>query len=87
MDNLVSIYKSMEVASGVNIFVTQTVPSNKLSGNHQYSKCRNGSVPPTNNGWLVHILVFSSTKHMKQVCYLEIVCAPEKGRGSKISSH
>ncbi|KAL3522731.1 hypothetical protein ACH5RR_015565 [Cinchona calisaya] len=32
MDNLVSIYKSMEVASGVNIFVTQTAPSTKISG-------------------------------------------------------
>lgn len=33
MDNLVSIYKNMEVASGVNIFVTQTNPSSKLQGN------------------------------------------------------
>lgn len=33
MDNLVSVYKSMEVASGVNIFVTQTAASTKLSGN------------------------------------------------------
>jgi hypothetical protein len=32
MDNLVSIYKSMEVASGINIFVTQNAPSTKLSG-------------------------------------------------------
>ncbi|XP_060181871.1 protein BREAST CANCER SUSCEPTIBILITY 1 homolog isoform X1 [Lycium barbarum] len=32
MDNLVSIYKNMEVASGVNIFVTQTNPSSKLPG-------------------------------------------------------
>ncbi|KAL8468583.1 hypothetical protein ACS0TY_031684 [Phlomoides rotata] len=31
MDNLVSVYKSMEVASGVNIFVTQTAAT-KLSG-------------------------------------------------------
>ncbi|KAL2473833.1 Protein BREAST CANCER SUSCEPTIBILITY 1-like protein [Forsythia ovata] len=31
MDNLVNIYKSMEVASGVNIFVTQTATSTKLS--------------------------------------------------------
>uniref|UniRef100_A0A2N9G1B9 BRCT domain-containing protein n=1 Tax=Fagus sylvatica TaxID=28930 RepID=A0A2N9G1B9_FAGSY len=31
MDNLVSIYKSMEVASGINIFVTQNAPSTKLS--------------------------------------------------------
>ncbi|KAG8385241.1 hypothetical protein BUALT_Bualt03G0021600 [Buddleja alternifolia] len=32
MDNLVSVYKSMEVASGVNIFVTQTAASTKVSG-------------------------------------------------------
>ncbi|KAK6150097.1 hypothetical protein DH2020_017622 [Rehmannia glutinosa] len=32
MDNLVSVYKSMEVASGVNIFVTQTAAPTKLSG-------------------------------------------------------
>ena len=33
MDNLVSIYKSMEIASGFNIFVTQNPPpSTKLSG-------------------------------------------------------
>ncbi|KAM7500529.1 hypothetical protein LguiA_024943 [Lonicera macranthoides] len=32
MDNLVSIYKSMEVASGVNIFLTQNASSTKLSG-------------------------------------------------------
>ncbi|XP_022146677.1 protein BREAST CANCER SUSCEPTIBILITY 1 homolog isoform X2 [Momordica charantia] len=31
MDNLVSIYKNMEVASGVNIFVTQNLSSTKLS--------------------------------------------------------
>ncbi|KAL7131114.1 hypothetical protein ABFS83_13G177100 [Erythranthe nasuta] len=31
MDNMVSIYKSMEVASGVNIFVTQHAASTKLS--------------------------------------------------------
>lgn len=33
MDNLVSIYKSMEVASGFNIFVTQNPPLNKSAGN------------------------------------------------------
>lgn len=33
MDNLVSIYKSMEVASGVNIRVAQTATLSKLSGN------------------------------------------------------
>lgn len=32
MDNLVSIYKSMEAASGINIFVTQNLSSTKLSG-------------------------------------------------------
>ncbi|KAK6150115.1 hypothetical protein DH2020_017640 [Rehmannia glutinosa] len=32
MDNLVSVYKSMEVASGINIFVTQTAATTKLSG-------------------------------------------------------
>ncbi|KAL0398289.1 UNVERIFIED_CONTAM: protein BREAST CANCER SUSCEPTIBILITY 1 [Sesamum radiatum] len=32
MDNLVSVYKSMEVASGVNIFVTQIGACTKLSG-------------------------------------------------------
>ncbi|KAB1222787.1 hypothetical protein CJ030_MR2G022278 [Morella rubra] len=31
MDNLVSVYKSMEVASGINIFVTQNASSTKLS--------------------------------------------------------
>ncbi|KAG6695789.1 hypothetical protein I3843_09G113500 [Carya illinoinensis] len=31
MDNLVSVYKSMEVASGINIFVTQNTSSTKLS--------------------------------------------------------
>lgn len=37
MDSLVNIYKSMEVASGANIFVSQSVPSKKLSGNQLYS--------------------------------------------------
>ncbi|KAJ4824240.1 hypothetical protein Tsubulata_018061 [Turnera subulata] len=32
MDNLVSIYKSMELASGFNIFVTQNATSTKLPG-------------------------------------------------------
>lgn len=32
MDSLVSIYKSMEVSSGVNIFDTQNVPGAKLLG-------------------------------------------------------
>ncbi|KAJ8538456.1 hypothetical protein K7X08_027677 [Anisodus acutangulus] len=37
MDNLVNIYKNMEVASGVNIFVTQTDPSSKLPGEDKQS--------------------------------------------------
>lgn len=32
MDNLVSVYRSMELAMGVNIFVTQTAASTKISG-------------------------------------------------------
>lgn len=32
MDNLVGIYKSMEDASGINIFMTQNAPSTKSSG-------------------------------------------------------
>ncbi|KAK2980540.1 hypothetical protein RJ640_015925 [Escallonia rubra] len=32
MDNLVTIYKNMEAASGLNIFVTQAAPSTKLPG-------------------------------------------------------
>lgn len=35
MDNLVSIYKNMEIASGVNMFLTQSNPSTKLPGNIQ----------------------------------------------------
>ncbi|XP_073146380.1 protein BREAST CANCER SUSCEPTIBILITY 1 homolog isoform X2 [Henckelia pumila] len=31
MDNLVSVYRSMEVAMGVNIFITQTATSTKIS--------------------------------------------------------
>jgi hypothetical protein len=39
MDNLVSIYKSMEIASGFNIFVTQNPPpSTKLSGDAKKKK-------------------------------------------------
>lgn len=40
MDSLVSIYKSMEIASGFNIFVTQNQPQDKPSGNigtHSFS--------------------------------------------------
>lgn len=33
MDNLVNIYKSMEIASGANIFISPSVPPKKLSGN------------------------------------------------------
>ncbi|KAG5590649.1 hypothetical protein H5410_041163 [Solanum commersonii] len=32
MDNLVSIYKNMEIASGVDMFLTQSNPSSKLPG-------------------------------------------------------
>lgn len=32
MDNLVSIYKNMEAASGVNMLVTQNAPATNLSG-------------------------------------------------------
>ncbi|XP_062094809.1 protein BREAST CANCER SUSCEPTIBILITY 1 homolog isoform X2 [Humulus lupulus] len=35
MDNLVSIYKSMEVASGMNIFITQNASASKSSGGKQ----------------------------------------------------
>ncbi|KAM4112341.1 hypothetical protein ACJW30_05G133100 [Castanea mollissima] len=38
MDNLVSIYKSMEAASGINIFVTQNAPSNKLSDSEKQAE-------------------------------------------------
>ncbi|XP_052179394.1 protein BREAST CANCER SUSCEPTIBILITY 1 homolog isoform X2 [Diospyros lotus] len=42
MDNLVSIYKNMEEASGANIFVTQNAPSNKISdGSDQAGNGRN----------------------------------------------
>lgn len=36
MDNLVSVYKSMEVASGINIFVTQNEPSTKSSDKEKW---------------------------------------------------
>ncbi|XP_057983911.1 uncharacterized protein LOC131168474 isoform X2 [Malania oleifera] len=44
MDNLVSVYKSMEVASGITIFVTQNAPSTKLSdeGKQVESDCCHG---------------------------------------------
>ncbi|XP_010537742.1 PREDICTED: protein BREAST CANCER SUSCEPTIBILITY 1 homolog [Tarenaya hassleriana] len=35
MDSLVGIYKSMEVASGVNIFVSQNIPSSKNSSDKE----------------------------------------------------
>ncbi|XP_068322017.1 protein BREAST CANCER SUSCEPTIBILITY 1 homolog [Pyrus communis] len=38
MDNLVSIYKSMEDASGINIFVTQNAPSTKSSDGKQQAE-------------------------------------------------
>ncbi|PON71644.1 BRCA1-associated [Parasponia andersonii] len=41
MDNLVSIYKSMEIASGLNIFITQNAPSTKLSDGKQQVEDRN----------------------------------------------
>ncbi|KAF3450350.1 hypothetical protein FNV43_RR06430 [Rhamnella rubrinervis] len=42
MDSLVSIYKSMEIASGINIFVTQNAPPAKISdGNRQLEDCDN----------------------------------------------
>lgn len=37
MDNLVSIYKNMEIASGVNMFLTQSNPSTKLPGENTRS--------------------------------------------------
>ncbi|EXB51997.1 Protein BREAST CANCER SUSCEPTIBILITY 1-like protein [Morus notabilis] len=36
MDNLVGIYKSMEISSGVNIFVTQNAPPTKLSDGKEH---------------------------------------------------
>jgi len=45
MDNLVSIYKSMEIASGFNIFVTQNPPpSTKLSGDAKKKKQNQGKL-------------------------------------------
>ncbi|XP_050369496.1 protein BREAST CANCER SUSCEPTIBILITY 1 homolog [Argentina anserina] len=41
MDNLVSIYKSMEDASGVNIFMTQSAPSTKSSDTKQQAEDEN----------------------------------------------
>ncbi|KAL2341101.1 hypothetical protein Fmac_009041 [Flemingia macrophylla] len=38
MDNLVSIYKNMEAASGINIFVTQNAPVTKLSDEEKQCK-------------------------------------------------
>ncbi|XP_015868465.3 protein BREAST CANCER SUSCEPTIBILITY 1 homolog [Ziziphus jujuba] len=35
MDSLVNVYKSMEIASGINIFVTQHAPSSKFSDGEQ----------------------------------------------------
>ncbi|KAF7842918.1 protein BREAST CANCER SUSCEPTIBILITY 1-like protein isoform X1 [Senna tora] len=41
MDNLVSIYKSMEISSGINIFVTQNVPVTRLSDGEK--QCEGGA--------------------------------------------
>nr|KYP45159.1 Protein BREAST CANCER SUSCEPTIBILITY 1 isogeny [Cajanus cajan] len=41
MDNLVSIYKNMEAASGINIFVTQNAPVTKLSDEEK--QCEGGA--------------------------------------------
>ncbi|KAE7996126.1 hypothetical protein FH972_000874 [Carpinus fangiana] len=38
MDNLVSVYKSMEIASGINIFVTQNAPSTKFSDKEEQAE-------------------------------------------------
>ncbi|XP_027338663.1 protein BREAST CANCER SUSCEPTIBILITY 1 homolog [Abrus precatorius] len=52
MDNLVSIYKNMETASGISLFVTQNVPVTKLSdeekqceGDAAYVKAEAGEAP------------------------------------------
>ncbi|KAJ0980471.1 hypothetical protein J5N97_008726 [Dioscorea zingiberensis] len=48
MDNLVSIYKGMEAAAGVNIFTTQTVPPIKSSDAQlQDNGGKNGDAPKT----------------------------------------
>lgn len=44
MDNLVSIYKSMEAASGINIFVSQNAPSTKFSGEIAVHEFKNENV-------------------------------------------
>ncbi|XP_073274533.1 protein BREAST CANCER SUSCEPTIBILITY 1 homolog isoform X2 [Primulina huaijiensis] len=48
MDNLVSVYRSMEVALGVNIFVTQTAASTKISdkGKSEDLDCKNRELRP-----------------------------------------
>ncbi|XP_050232818.1 protein BREAST CANCER SUSCEPTIBILITY 1 homolog [Mercurialis annua] len=43
MDNLVSIYKSMEAASGFQIFVTQNPPSTKLFDEGKQVECETGA--------------------------------------------
>lgn len=45
MDNLVSIYKNMEVTSGVNFFVTQNPPLDKPSDEKQVENNVGGSYP------------------------------------------
>ncbi|KAK6932119.1 BRCT domain [Dillenia turbinata] len=42
MDNLVNIYKNMEIASGINIFVTQSAPPTKLSDKRTEAKDDSG---------------------------------------------
>ncbi|KAK6917118.1 hypothetical protein RJ641_017869 [Dillenia turbinata] len=42
MDNLVNIYKNMEIASGINIFVTQNSPPTKLSDEGTEAKDNSG---------------------------------------------
>ncbi|MCD7465736.1 hypothetical protein HAX54_001830 [Datura stramonium] len=73
MDNLVSIYKNMEVASGVNIFVTQTNPSSKLPGEDTQSNgkktCGFQETPKT-------VTEAPATDNQKR----------KRGKGSKISA-
>ncbi|KAL5977413.1 hypothetical protein ACLOJK_021759 [Asimina triloba] len=48
MDNLVSIYKNMEAASGIDIFVTQIAPSTKRSDGQRQSDAGGGSCEAEN---------------------------------------
>nr|GMD09240.1 protein BREAST CANCER SUSCEPTIBILITY 1 homolog [Ipomoea batatas] len=49
MDNLVSIYKSLEAASGVNIFVTQTETSTKIAGEENKSASKTFGIEENDN--------------------------------------